>query len=135
MATKIGKNLMILDKTIDISPLADIRVALMDAITTAKSDLEKSGAIKHFELCYELTWKTLKRILGHRGIETNSPKETFRVAAAERLIDNVEKWYTFVELRNMTVHVYKHELAEEVFAALPNFIKEFEKLYKLLVTL
>lgn len=45
----------------------------------ARSELEKAGAIQAFEICYELSWKTMKRILAYRGLEANSPREVFRL--------------------------------------------------------
>ena len=49
-------------------------------------DRDKAGAIQAFEFCYELSWKTMKRILALRGQETGSPKDTFRKAALEKQV-------------------------------------------------
>jgi hypothetical protein len=45
----------------------------------AENDYEKTGAIKAFEFCYELSWKTLKKVLEIQGKEVNNPRDTFRL--------------------------------------------------------
>lgn len=52
-----------------------------------QSEQEKAGAVQAFEYCYELSWKTMKRLLNERGVIVNSPREVFRCAALEGLID------------------------------------------------
>lgn len=106
---------------LDITPLLKATKRLDDALAEAKSDLEKTGAIQCFEYCYELAWKTMKRILAVRGIEVFSPKEVFRASGKEKLIEDVEMWLDFVEKRNLTVHTYEETLADELFEELPEF--------------
>ena len=106
---------------LNIAPLIKAQIFLKTAIDVARSDLERAGAIQSFEICYELSWKTMKRILAYRGIEANSPREVFRLAAREKLIDDLERWFDFLEKRNLTRHVYNLAIAEEVFAFLPSF--------------
>jgi len=45
-----------------------------------ENDIVRDATIKRFEYCYELTWKTLRRFLLLRGVECNSPKQTFKSA-------------------------------------------------------
>lgn len=94
------------------------------------SDQEKAGAIQAFEFCYELAWKTLKRVLGSRGIEVNSPRETFREAAREKLISDPEKWFEFLKKRNLTAHTYNQENAEEIVKIFDSFSKELAEVIK-----
>ena len=118
-----------------ITPFLQAHDLLSDALVIARSDLEKSGAIQHFKCCYELSWKFLRRVLASRGIEVNSPREIFRAAAQEKLIDNPETWFEFIGMRNQTVHTYNKVLAEEIFASLPAFKVELDKLKSVLLAL
>lgn len=108
---------------IDITPLLKAKEKLDEAVRTARSELEKTGAIKCFEYCYELSWKLMRKILFKRGIETASPREAFREAGANKIIDDVELWFDFITKRNLTSHTYDEELADEVFKFLPTFQK------------
>ncbi len=106
---------------INISPLLKATETFDEALQQADTPLTRDGAIQRFEYCFELAWKTMKRILKYRGIIMNSPREVFRSAGQEGLIESVEQWLIFLEHRNNTVHTYNAELADEIFAALPAF--------------
>ena len=115
---------------IDIQQLISTRDFLHEALREAESKLEIAGTIQAFEVCYELAWKTLKKILNLRGIEVFSPKETFRLAAREGLISNLKGWFDYVKKRNITVHSYEDEIMEVVYPVLPKFLKDLDLLIK-----
>lgn len=125
----------IIENEIDIGPLLEAFRQFHDALQIAKSDLEKAGTIQYFEFTYELSWKTLKRILSARGKELNSPKPIFREAALEKLIDNPELWFNFTKDRNETVHTYNKLIANSIFNDLHLFDAEMVKLISQLKTL
>lgn len=92
----------------------------------------KSGVIQHFEFTYELSWKFIKR-----WIETNiSPnaadgvtrRELFRLAAENRLIDDVEQWMRHHDARNQSSHTYEPVVAESVYAAAHGFTRDAQRL-------
>ena len=120
---------------IDIAPLLSAHLQFEQALGIAKSDLEKAGTIQYFEFTFELTWKTLRRILKARGKDLNSPKTVLREAALEGLIGAPEIWFQFIDDRNETVHTYRRELADQIFARLPTFSSEVSKLIAELKTL
>jgi len=77
----------------------------------------------------DLTWKILKTILEQEhGIIVKSPKETFKMAYQNKLINYDQKWIDFVDLRNNTVHTYNEELANQTFSQLPGFLILVKKL-------
>ena len=115
---------------IDIKPLISTRDFLQEALCEAESKLEIAGTIQAFEVCYELAWKTLQKVLSLRGVDVFSPKETFRLAAREGLISNLKGWFDYVKKRNITVHAYEDEIMEIVYPALPKFLKELNSLIK-----
>lgn len=92
------------------------------------TDRDKAGAVQAFEFCYELAWKTMKRILTNRGIDTNSPRDCFRAAAAASLISDPKPWFDFINIRNITVHTYDEKNLEMVissFDIFSNSVKDF----------
>jgi len=123
-----NENDVILDGIV-ITPLRKAKNFLGDSLNVAKSPLEIAGCIQAFEFCYELTWKILKKVLYQKGIQVNSPREVFRSAYAEKFITDIDIWFSFVEQRNLTVHVYNEDIANEIFASLPKFYDELTKLF------
>ena len=93
-----------------------------------QTDRDKAGAVQAFEFCYELCWKIMKKVLAVQGLETGSPKDTFRKAALEKLIDNPEVWFGFLEARNLTVHTYELENVEKIILIFDLFSHEMKKL-------
>lgn len=81
----------------------------------------KAGAIQAFEYTYELTWKTMRKILIVRGKEHNSPREVFRAAALEGFIKKPDAWFEFIKARNITVHTYDEVDADAVIAVFEEF--------------
>ncbi len=82
-------------------------------------EIIKSGIIQNFEVCYEISWKLMKKWLeeniGSTAVDGISRKELFRIAAKNKLIEDVEKWFIFHEARNMTSHDYDGIKADDVF--------------------
>lgn len=114
---------------------------LIEAIEVYKninaSDVVRDGVIQRFEFTYELAWKTTKVYLESIGIvDKNSPKAVIKEAYAQKLIENENNWILMLNDRNMTSHVYKEEMAEEIAERIVSiYIKEFESLlFKLLQT-
>ena len=120
---------------IDITPLLNAKKILDDGIKSADSDLEKTGAIKSFEFCFELTWKILKRVLTKRGLTTTSPRDVFRIAADNSIINDPEFWFDTIKKRNLVSHTYKKETAKEVLDFLPKFQTELNKVIHTLIDL
>ncbi len=110
------------DKRISLTALLNAKKQLDFAINNAHSELEITGAIKCFEYCFELSWKTMKKFLESMGvIEINSPRTVFAAAFRNQLIDNINIWNTFITQRNLTSHTYDQELAHEIFETLNIF--------------
>ncbi len=110
-----------------ITPLLKAQKTFEEALLEAHSQLEQDGTIQRFEYTFELLWKTLKRILNYKGMDVNTPRDTFRLAAKENLLEDPEVWFHFLEHRNETVHIYNQEVAQNIFAALASFRDELRK--------
>jgi nucleotidyltransferase substrate binding protein (TIGR01987 family) len=91
-----------------------------------KTEQERAGIIQAFEYCFELAWKTMKRLLEDRGLQANSPRETFRMAALEGWIEDPELWFDFIKKRNMTTHTYNLDQADAVIAICPAFSRALQ---------
>lgn len=91
-------------------------------------DRDKAGAVQAFEFCYELAWKLMKKVLESRGQEVGSPKDTFRKAAIEGLIDNPELWFEFQQKRNLTTHTYERANLQLIVNTFDLFSEELKSL-------
>lgn len=130
-----SSNYLILGK-INISPLLKACDKFNKIYENSKDEVDEIASIKLFEICYELSWKTLKRVLEEKGlIDVNNPKDVFREAAVQGLIDAPEQWFAFQEDRNRTVHVYNQELADDIYSSLDEFKVELDNLIKTLKNL
>ena len=80
------------------------------------NDLEKEGVIQRFEYTFELSWNTLKDRLEYDGVIMDSftPRNVIRTAAATGLIADGQTWINMVEDRRNTSHCYDMELLETV---------------------
>jgi nucleotidyltransferase substrate binding protein (TIGR01987 family) len=79
----------------------------------------RASLIQHFEICYELCWKTMQRFIqmDDIGAEANilTRKDLFRVAAEKRLIVEFDHWPAYHNARNKTSHVYDLKIADNVY--------------------
>lgn len=106
---------------------------LKTATEVAEDDLSIDGTIKRFELCYELAWKLMKEYLADLGIIVRSPREAFKQAFINDLIENEEAWFGMIEDRNLLVHTYTHEQSREIFERIKEeHVEELEKFYKII---
>ena len=93
----------------------------------------RAGLIQHFEFCYELCWKTLKKKLEMETsdaelISTMLYQELIREGAQKGFIDDPEKWFEYRRLRNMTSHTYKEEIAKNVCQGTIQFYNDAKNL-------
>jgi nucleotidyltransferase substrate binding protein (TIGR01987 family) len=107
-------------------------VEFMGGLDEVARNAIKAGVVQHFEFTYELCWKFIKRWL-----ETNisasvadgvTRRELFRLAAENRLIDDVEQWMRYHEARNLTSHTYQPEIAERVYKVAHDFGSDAQRL-------
>jgi nucleotidyltransferase substrate binding protein (TIGR01987 family) len=93
----------------------------------SKTEQEKAGTIQAFEYCFELSWKTMKRILQNSGIIASSPREVLRQAALDGLIEDPEIWFIFLKKRNLTTHTYNEKEIESIIEITDSFSSELNK--------
>ena len=86
-----------------------------------------AGVIKNFEFVYEISVKMIRRRL---QIGADSPADVdqmefrnlLRSAAERGLIDDVDAWFKYRKMRNITAHTYDHEKARQVYHETLGFI-------------
>ncbi len=97
-----------------------------------KIDYLQDAAIQRFEFCIELYWKVLKKFLSYEVVETTTPRDVLKKAYQFKLIDDEKMWLQMMHDQNRTSHVYKQEVAKQVFQNImiywPVIKKNYEKL-------
>ena len=94
-----------------------------------KTDIVRDSAIKRFELTFDLSWKLIKTFLEvNKGVVCNSPKDCFKEAYHNSLIDYDEKWIVITDWHNESVHNYGEDFADRLFEKLPEVLQLFQSL-------
>lgn len=96
-----------------------------------------SGVVKNFEFVYEISVKMIKRAI---EIESASPAEVdessfrdlMRMAGEKGLVADVEAWFRYRRMRNVTAHTYDHEKARHVYRDSAAFVDDARSLLKVL---
>ena len=107
---------------VNYTPLVQVRDTLDRVLQSAQNEAEKMGVVQAFEIAYELSWRILKKILKFRGVDTSAARDVFRESAKLKLLTDAEQWFVYLKKRNITVHAYRKEILDELFA---NTAKEF----------
>jgi len=103
-----------------------------EVLNLEENDVVRDSAIKRFELCFELCWKTLKDFLTEEGIFCRSPRNCFKEAFSMGIIQDEDEWLSILEDRNLSVHTYDEALAEELYSRLKNHLKAMKNLLELI---
>ncbi len=86
-----------------------------------------SGVIQNFEFVYEQCIKMLRRELERSSaspteVDFDSFRDLVRTASEKGLVTNVEAWFSYRKMRNITAHTYDHEKAQQVYLGVLAFI-------------
>jgi nucleotidyltransferase substrate binding protein (TIGR01987 family) len=104
---------------------------LKEVLQMKTTDVVRDSAIQRFEFTLDLSWKMLKAYLQEKeGVNVTSPKECFREAYRQGMIQYDDAWLKLVDMRNETAHTYDAKKAEEIFSQLPSAVKLFDELVK-----
>lgn len=101
---------------------------LEEILGMEKTEVVQDAAIKRFEICFDLAWKSIKFFAKKQGSECFSPRECFKTAFQLNFIDYDKNWLAMVEDRNLTSHIYSFDYASEVYGRLNNYLILFKKL-------
>ena len=115
-------------ENLSILPLKKAQKIFEEFRKNLNTNQEKAGAVQAFEFCYELSWKTMKRVLELRGLTVGSPKDTFRKAYEENLIKDPEIWFELQKIRNIVTHTYNEKNLDLIVKSFDQFSEEMQKL-------
>lgn len=129
------------DSTLDLSALQRALTSLEDSLEVV-SDSEWfneqslkvqntliAGVIQNFEFVYEVGFKMIKRQIELESaspdeVDQGSFRDVLRLAAEKGLIRDVEAWFGYRRMRNITAHTYNHEKAQQVYQGTLLFIND-----------
>ena len=103
-----------------------------DFAETRENEIYRTGVIAQFNLTFELAWKALQEVLRNHGVDgadVGSPREILQIAYKVGFISDSDSWLLMLRKRNLSVHVYNEEEAEELVSLIKErFISTFDAL-------
>ncbi len=80
-------------------------------------NVELTGMVGLYEVCFEQSWKAMKEILENHGFsesQTGSPRQILKTAYQAKMIDDEELWISALVARNNVAHSYNKEIANDI---------------------
>jgi nucleotidyltransferase substrate binding protein (TIGR01987 family) len=77
-------------------------------------EVYRDSIIKKYETLEDITWKLLSKIFKASGLEINNPRECYKQAFKEGLINDIEIWNDILLSRNSTSHIYDEQDYERI---------------------
>ncbi|OOS00383.1 hypothetical protein B0186_05945 [Canicola haemoglobinophilus] len=86
-----------------------------------------AGTIQKFEFVYELSIKMLKRQLKAMAdfedeIDQSDFRDVLRLSVKAGLINDIESWIKYRQMRNITSHTYDQSKAQQIYENIQNFL-------------
>ena len=95
-------------------------------------NVELTGLVGLFEVCFEQSWKAMKEILEANGFSegrTGSPKQILKTAYSAGMIEDEDMWLDALVSRNNVAHAYNKDIALEIVRNTKDrYFKLFESL-------
>lgn len=94
-----------------------------------------AGVIQNFEFVYEIGFKMIRRQIESEAaspdeVDESSFRDVMRVAAEKGLIADVEAWFQYRLLRNISAHTYDQAKAHQVYEGTLRFIGDARDLLR-----
>ena len=86
-------------------------------------NVELTGMVALFEICFEQAWKAMKEVLedfGYSAASTGSPKVILKTAYQSGMIKNEELWLDALVSRNNVTHSYNKAIAKDIIERTKN---------------
>lgn len=98
------------------------------------SNVEMTGLVGLYEICFEQSWKAMKELLERDGFaegQTGSPRQIIKTAYQAGMIENEEVWLDALAARNNVAHAYNRVIALDIIQGTKDkYYGMFEKLKK-----
>ena len=95
-------------------------------------NVEMTGLVGLYEICFEQAWKAMKEILERDGFtagQTGSPRQILKTAYQAGMITDEKLWMTGLAARNNVSHAYNKTVALDIIdGAKKQYYKMFEEL-------
>lgn len=81
------------------------------------SNVEMTGLVGLFEICFEQAWKAMKEILENNGFaqaQTGSPRQIIKTAYQANMINDEDTWLAAMISRNNVAHAYNKDIAMDI---------------------
>lgn len=91
-------------------------------------NVEMTGLVGLFEVCFEQSWKAMKELLenhGYDSAQTGSPRQIIKTGFQAQMIDDEDMWLSALVSRNNVAHAYNKDIALDIINATK------EKYYKM----
>lgn len=103
---------------------------LARGVEQANADLGIDGAIRRFELCYELSWRLISAYLAEMGIVFKNPYDCFKSAFANDLIGSENIWLAMIKDRCKVADLYTLFEARNIFQRIKGqYVSEFSHIF------
>lgn len=83
-------------------------------------NVELTGLVGLFEVCFEQSWKAMKEILeknGYDSAQIGSPRHIIKTAYQAGMIEDEEAWLGALLSRNNVAHAYNKDVALDIIHA------------------
>lgn len=80
-------------------------------------NVELTGLVGLFEVCFEQSWKAMKELLeqsGYDSAQTGSPRHIIKTAYQAGMVDDEELWLAALVSRNNVAHAYNKDVALDI---------------------
>jgi nucleotidyltransferase substrate binding protein (TIGR01987 family) len=131
--------------TLDLTPLRQSLKSLEDGLDVVRdtawfnqqtdkvSHTLIAGVIQNFEFVYEISTKMLRRrlemdALNPSEVDFANFRDVLRIASEKGLIINVQDWFGYRQMRNITPHTYDHQKAQQVYEGTQAFMVDARRL-------
>lgn len=101
---------------LSLAPLKRALESLEKAIKQERNEFTQDSVIQRFEYTFELSWKICKKVLElDKPLTDESVRGILREAHQQKLISDLEKWFSLHKARNLTSLTYNPITAAEVY--------------------
>ncbi|MBO5159022.1 MAG: HI0074 family nucleotidyltransferase substrate-binding subunit [Lachnospiraceae bacterium] len=83
-------------------------------------NVELTGMVGLFEVCFEQSWKAMKELLeksGYDSAQTGSPRHIIKTAYQASMINDEDTWLEALVSRNNVAHAYNKDVALDIIYA------------------
>ena len=108
-----------------------------DTQPQAVQDTLIAGAIRNFEFVYEIGVKMIRRQIEREAaspaeVDATDFRDLLRTAGVKGLVADVEAWFGYRKMRNITAHTYDHAKARSAYQGTLRFVRDARALLEAL---